>query len=511
MRRLILIILDGWGWSNEKTGNAIKSAKTPAIDYLTENYPLFLIQASGTAVGLPPLKEGNSEVGHLTIGAGRIVIQHLTMIDEALKNGSFFEKENFSQLINHVQNKNSKLHLIGLLTSGTVHASFDHLLSIIKHLKSKNISNPVWLHLFTDGKDSGKKESLNLLEKLEQEIRGSDVKIASLIGRDFGMDRDSNWPFTQKAYELLVSGSGEKTNNPKEALSNYHSQGITDEMIPPLLTTDENSLIEDGDGILFLNFREDSVRQLTAAFTQKDFEFFETKKFNDLFFATMTNYGDSLEVNPIFLRTEVKNTLGETLQNNKISQLHVAETAKYAHVTYFFNGLREEKFENETDVLIPSLTDLTANPEMKSNEIAEKVVEGIENDKHRFIVANFANPDMLSHTGNFEATVKGIEILDQAIDKIYKAGQAKETIILITADHGNAENLTYAGTGEKESKHNPNPVPILFIAPEFKKETAVQIENIEPEIKGMLQDIAPTILKLMNIEKPLEMTGVSLI
>lgn len=512
MKRVILIILDGWGWSKDKTGNAIFAAKTPNTDYLRKNYPFFLLQASGRAVGLPPLKEGDSEAGHLTIGAGRIVFQHLAKIDQALKDGSFFENETFGQLISHVKNNNSGLHLLGLLSSGTVHASLNHLLAIIKYLKSNKMTENVFLHLFTDGKDSGKKESLNLIDKIEEKIVGSGIRLATIIGRDFAMDRDNNWKLTKTAYDLLVFGSGEKIQNLKESISDCHAKGINDEEIPPLLTNTENGLIKEGDGVLFFNFREDSVRQLTRAFMDEGFKFFETKKIKNLFFATMTNYGNNLKAKPLFRKKEVKNTLGEILQKNGKKQLRLAETTKYAHVTYFFNGLKEEKFENETDVLSPSIENILENPEMKVKEIAGKIIEEVKNGNHEFTVANFANPDMLSHTGNFEATIKGIEAVDEVIGRIYKTTQNEKVVIIITGDHGNAENLTYLGTGEKEARHNPNPVPLYLIAKELKKEkTGDEMAAEERETKGMLQDIAPTILDLMDIEIPPEMTGISLI
>ena len=510
MKQVILLILDGWGWSKEKTGNAILSAKTPALDYIKKNYPFYLIQASGRAVGLPPLKEGDSEVGHLTIGAGRIIIQYLTIIDQSLKNGSFFENETFVKLLNHVKNDNAKLHLMGLLTSGTVHASLEHLIFIIRHLRLKDLDK-VFIHLFTDGRDSGKKESLNLIEKVEKEIAGSRIKIASLVGRDFAMDRDNNWELTKKAYELLVHGTGEKVKNLKEAIDHYHRQGITDETMPPLLA-ESDSLIEDNDGILFFNFREDSAKQLTRAFTDSEFNGFKTKKFRNLFFTTMTQYGSDLKIKPIFKRREVKNTLGEILENNSKKQLHIAETTKYAHLTYFFNGLREEKFENETDILIPSNNDYLSSPEMKAKEITEKILEELNSVSHEFVVANFANPDTLSHSGNIEMTIKGIEAVDEMISRIYKTAQTKETTILITSDHGNAENMTYTRSGEKETKHNLNPVPLFLVKNNFKKgKTEKELASEELEVKGMLQDIAPTILELMGIEKPPEMTGVNLI
>ncbi|MBI4117308.1 MAG: 2,3-bisphosphoglycerate-independent phosphoglycerate mutase [Parcubacteria group bacterium] len=516
MKRIILIILDGWGWSKEKNGNAILAADTPNMDYLKRNYPLFLIQASGLAVGLPPLKEGDSEVGHMTIGAGRIIIQHLTLIDGSIKNGSFFRNEIFIRLLEHVKKNKSKLHLIGLLTSGTVHASLGHLISIIKFLR-RGSSNKILLHLFSDGKDSGKKESLNLIAKVEREIAGSEIKIASLVGRDFAMDRESNWGMTQKAYNLLAFGLGEKTENLKETIESHFSHGITDELIPPILNLTDfaapiNPIVEDGDGILFLNFREDSIRQLARALSNPDFDFFETKKFKNLFLAAMTDYGAGIKVKPIFKREEIKNTLGEVLEQNGLSQLRIAETAKSAHLTYFFNGLREKKFENETDFIIPSSEDFLQNPEMKAGQIAQKIIEEAEKGSYQFIAANFANPDILSHSGDYEATVRGVEAVDRAIGAIYKAGQNGEGAILMAGDHGNAENLVYLGTGEKESRHNPNPVPFLIVGKKFKKEkTAGDLGREESEIKGTLQDVAPTILNLMDIEKPGEMTGINLI
>jgi len=517
MKQIILLILDGWGWSKEKNGNAILAANTPNMDYLKKNYPFFLLQASGPAVGLPPLKEGNSEVGHLTIGAGRIILQYLTIIDESIKNGSFFRNETFIRLLEHAKKNKSRLHLIGLLTSGTVHASSEHLISIIKHLR-QGLKNTALIHLFSDGKDSGKKESLNLIAKIEREIAGSEIKIASLVGRDFAMDRENNWKMTQKAYNLLVFGLGEKTGDLKKTIENQHSQGTSDELIPPILASPIepmgiiNPLVQNNDAVLFLNFREDSIRQLAQALSDPDFDFFETKKLENLFLTAMTDYGGKVKVKPIFKREEVKNTLGEILEQNGFNQLRIAETVKSAHLTYFFNGLREKRFQNETDFLIPSPENFFQNPEMKAAEIAQKIVEEAKRGDYRFIAANFANPDILSHSGDYKGTMKAVEAVDRAIGMIYKAGQNRETAILITGDHGNAENLTYLGTGEKESRHNHNPVPFLATGKKFKKEkTDSELIYEESEIKGILQDVAPTILNLMDLKKPKEMTGISLI
>lgn len=517
MNPLILVILDGWGWSRERMGNAILAAKTPNLDFIRSRFPFFLLQASGAAVGLPPLKEGNSETGHLAIGSGRVVMQHLSMIDQALKNGSFFENQTFLRLLEHLRSNGSRLHLMGLLTSGTVHASFEHLRGLVKFFKRRP-ELKVFLHLFTDGKDSGKKESELLLETLEKELAPapSNIRIVSLVGRDMAMDRDNNWRLTQDAYDLIAKGIGERTDDLKGSLRRYHTRDILDELVPPTILTDNSQqttndfLIRDGDGVLFFNFREDSVRQLTRAFTEKDFEFFGTVKFNDLFFATMTDYGRGLAVNPIFKKQETKNTLAEALERNGKKQLHVAESWKYAHVTYFFNGLNEEKLDNETDILIPSFGDYRDKPQMKAAEITDIVVQNLKRKSYDFILVNFANPDMLAHTGDFRITVKGIEAVDEMLGRIYDAASESGASILITSDHGNAESLTYQGTGEKESRHNLNPVPLYLVAPGSKEKTGNEAVSEEKEVKGMLQDVAPTILDIMNIQKPQEMTGESL-
>lgn len=507
---IILIVIDGWGFSKEKIGNAILSAKTPTFDKLKKEYPFFLLQASGLAVGLPPLKEGNSEVGHLVLGSGRIVPQYLTKIDEAIKDKTLFENKIFSDLIGYVKSKNSKLHLIGLLTSGTVHASLEHLLAIINFLQQKEELPKVNIHLFTDGRDSGKKESVSLLKIVNETIKDSNkFKVCSLIGRDFAMDKKEGWELTKKSYDLLINGSGNRVENLEESLKKYHFQEITDEIIPPTIL-EEDCLIKDGDGVFFFNFREDGMSQLIRAFAEENFNYFETKKLN-LFLVTMTNYGKNLKSKHLFDREEIKNTLGEVLQNNNKTQLRIAEKIKSAHITYFFNGLKEEPFLNEKDIFIESVKDPENNPRMSLDGIKKALFDELKKNKYDFILVNFANPDILSHTGNFQATVKGIEAIDQTVEEIYNKLK-DEAIIIIISDHGNAERLTYSTTGEIETKHNINPVPLYLVAEEFKKEKSpYHIIQEEKEINGLLSDIAPTILALMGIEKPQEMTGINLI
>ena len=512
MRQVILLILDGWGWFSGKVGNAIAQANTPTIDFIHKNYPMVLLQASGPAVGLPWGEIGNSEVGHLTIGTGRITLQYLTRINQAIDDGTFFENESLLKAAKHVKSKKSKLHIMGLATSGTVHSSLKHLYALLDFGGKQNIEN-IYIHLFTDGKDSKPRESLDLLKQaLDYVAKNKTGEIVCLIGRNFAMDRDENWNLTQKAYELLTKGEGNKTDDLLKSLKEYHGQGISDEFIPgTILNGSEGKLIEDNDAVIFFNFREDSVRQLTRAFADKEFSFFPVKSMPNLLFVTMTDYSKAFNILPVFKQPEIKNQLAEILELNNKKQLHIAETEKYAHATYFFNGLKEEPLEHETDIFIQSFKNLIENPGMKAMEIAQKVEEEIRGENFDFIVANFANPDVLAHSGNFNAVVKGIGLMDEAVKKIYDSAIDKNAALIITSDHGNAESLFYSGTGEKETRHNLNPVPFYLIARQYQRpRTDEEISGQIKEVKGILADIAPTILQLLNIPQPQEMIGNSL-
>jgi len=521
LRPVVLTILDGWGYSKQKHGNAILNAKTPNIDSIQQNYPSLLLQASGTAAGMTWGESGNSEVGHLTIGAGRIVFQYLSRINKAISNGEFFENEVFKKAVSHVKTNNSTLHLVGLLTSGSVHAYLAHLFALIDLATKNQISN-VKIHLFTDGKDSGLKEAPALIKKVKDYIDKSGFgSIATIIGRDFAMDRDKNWTYTKKAYDLLVHGDGDpvksqgdngvgKTLDIKNKLEEIYNFGITDSKLPPLVI-DEQGLIKENDAVIFFNFREDSMRQLARSFVEQDFNIFPVERFKNLFVIVMTQYlVDSLNV--AFPIPRIKNGLAEVLNQNNKKQFHVAETEKYAHVTYFFNGLNNEPYSGETDVFIESKKELLENPEMRTPEIAEKVLESINKNSYDFYVINLANTDVLSHSGSFEATVKGVEAVDKAIGQLVGAVLEKDGTIIITSDHGNAEAMLYKSSGESETKHNDNPVPFYLIGKEFEKHRSDNdIESTMKQSSGLLADIAPTILELMNIEKPAEMTGESLL
>lgn len=510
MRPIVLTILDGWGYSKQKHGNAILSAATPNIDSLQQNYPSLLLQASGKATGMTWGESGNSEVGHLTIGAGRIIFQYLSQINKAISNGEFFENKTFQKAVNHVKSKNSALHLAGLLTSGSVHASLNHLLALIDLSVQNNIRN-LKIHIFTDGKDSGLKEAPALIKKLQNYIDEKGIgTIATIIGRDYAMDRDKNWSETKKAYDLMVYGDGENVSDLSKKIEEIYNFDITDSKLPPLIL-DKNGLIKENDALIFFNFREDSMRQLTRSFVEQNFQIFPVKKFEDVFVVVMTQYlVDSLNV--AFPIPKIKNGLAEVINQNNKKQFHIAETEKYAHITYFFNCLNNDPYDNEDDVFIESNREYLENPEMRVFEIVEKVATNLNENSYDFYVINLANADVLSHLGSFETTIKGVEAVDRAIGKLTQTILEKDGAMIITSDHGNAEAMLYKSSGEQETRHNDNPVPFYLIGKEFERQRSDEdIESAMKQSSGLLSDIAPTILELMGIEKPPEMIGESLL
>ncbi|MBI2064052.1 MAG: 2,3-bisphosphoglycerate-independent phosphoglycerate mutase [Candidatus Yanofskybacteria bacterium] len=514
----ILAILDGWGFSNKKIGNPIATANKPTIDMLARLYPMTLLQASGLAVGMTWGESGNSEVGHLNIGAGRIVEQYLSRINRAIKDGTFFTNEALAGAFDSAQKNNSRIHLIGLLTSGTAHSDFSHIIALLELAKQKGYPE-VYLHIFSDGKDSGLQESPELLEKLNAEIRTSGiVKIATLIGRNFAMDRDNNWKLTKGAYELLVSAAGERSDDLIATVRKHHSSGRNDSNMSAIVVNNSGFTgISDNDSLIFFNFREDSMRQIVRPFVELNFSLLPVKVFKNIYVCTMTNYLElpvgSLKVHIGFAPPTIVNGLAEVLEINGKKQLHVAETEKYAHTTYFFNGLRSDKYAGEIDIAIESNKDHVHNPEMKSQEIAQKVIDEIDGGIYDIIVLNFANADILAHTGNYDAVVKGVEAIDSALGAIYNSAIIqKDGIMLVTADHGNAESLVYRSSGEAETRHDDNPVPFYLVGRQFQiDKTPEKIAQETSEISGMLSDIAPTVLELLGIPQPEEMSGKSLL
>ena len=515
---VILVILDGFGRGPENAANAIFKAKKPNFDFIEKNFLGTNLQASGIAVGLPWGEEGNSEVGHLNLGAGRIVYQYLPRIMFAIRDGSFFKNPELLASAEHVKKNNSAFHIIGLIGSGNVHSYIDHLYAALDFAKNENIKE-VFIHAFTDGRDSPPKDALMFYEKLQNKILESYpfAKVSSLIGRHFALDRDNNWDRTEKAYKLLTENTGEVFSDIKSAIESDYGKHITDEFIEPKIIPStsqrDGGPIKDGDAVLFLDFREDSARQLTRAFVEDDFNHFPRKKINDLYFATMTRYEKGLPINVLFEPLKIESTLAEVVSKADKSQVHIAETEKYAHVTYFFNGLVEPAFPKETRELVPSEKDynFSKRPEMDAFKITEKIIEALKSNCD-FVVANYANSDMVGHTGDFDAAVKAVEVLDSEIGKIIAEVLKNDAALVITSDHGNADEMINLLTGAPQTEHTGNPVPFYLVAKDLKQEKdPEEVEIGKLETGGILADVAPTILELMDIKQPSEMTGKSLL
>jgi 2,3-bisphosphoglycerate-independent phosphoglycerate mutase len=527
MKPIILAILDGWGLGSSGPTNAIAQAKIPNLKKVEKNYPSCSLQASGIAVGLPWDEAGNSEVGHLTIGAGRVIYQYLPRISMEIKSEDFFKNPAFIKMVNHVKKNNSIFHLIGLISSGNVHSYLEHFYGLLEFARQNKIEK-LRLHLFTDGKDAPLKEGKKIVANLQEKLKNPDWKIASVIGRFYAMDRNKNWDRTEKTYNLLTQGQGEKTQNPIKKLEEYYEQDLTDAYINPTVVVDSPphqkfggggkkqepvGLIKENDGIIFFNFREDSARQLTKAFVLEEFKEFPRQFIKNLFFCAMTQYEKNLPIEVAYPPIEIKNHLTELLGKMGKRVLKVAETEKYAHVTYFFNGGKEELCPGEYRQLIPSkiVSHYDQQPEMQADKVTEAVVQGVK-DKYDLIIVNYANADMIGHTGNLEAGIKAVECLDKNIGRLIGLAEYGECILIITSDHGNVEEMVNLLTGEIKTEHTANPVPLYLVGKEFRK-PAQSPSGIEAggEPQGILCDIAPTILDLMKIPQSSEMTGASLL
>jgi 2,3-bisphosphoglycerate-independent phosphoglycerate mutase len=518
MKPVYLIILDGWGENPNLEGNAIAQAKTATIDQLVRHYPQTLLQASGISVGLPWGEVGNSEVGHLTLGAGRVVYQSLPRITLSIQDGSFFKNENFLAAVENVKKNNGALHIMGLASNGGVHSSLDHLHALLELGKNNGIAK-ICLHLFTDGRDAPPNSGINVIRDIEQRIKDiPGARIATLSGRYFAMDRNDNWNRTEKAYNLLTLGEGAREKSAESALEKSYAKNITDEFVEPVVIEDENGNIfpiAEKDSVIFFNFREDRARQLTKAFALPTFSKFERKKYlPDIEFVTMTKYEDNLPVRVAFGPQEIKNCLGEVLSQNKINQLRIAETEKYAHVTFFFNGGREEPFLGEERILVPSQSVSTYDkvPEMSAYVIEEKILEDLGKGKHGFTLVNFANADMVGHTGNLKAAISAAEAVDGCLGKIIPEILKIGGHIFITADHGNAEEMINPRTEEIDTEHSIFPVPFWYLNPENRRQKSEsEIIKVKNSVGGILSDVAPTVLAVMNIPTPPEMTGQNLL
>lgn len=513
---VVLAILDGWGESENKDGNAILNAQTPTIDKLNQYYPKMLLEASGMAVGVTWGEEGNSEVGHQTLGAGQVIYQNLPRIDLAIENGSFFRNEMLLKAINYAKKNNSSLHLMGLLSDGGVHSHINHLFALLDLAKLQGMTENVFIHIFTDGRDTGDKEGIRFIKMLQQRIKSIGTgKIATITGRYYAMDRNQNYDRIQLSFQAMTEGVGIKTENPIEAIEKQYQEGKGDEYLKPIVITEKNGAlvgkINDNDAIIFFNFREDRARQLVAAFIAPGFDKLDqkVKRPQNIKLVGMTKYKDDLPMEEAFPRQSVNVCLGKIISENGLKQLRIAETEKYAHVTYFFNVGMEKTFKGEDRALIPSknLSSYADAPEMSAREITSRLLTEIGQDKYDFILVNYANPDMVGHTGNLKASIKAVETIDAELEKLIPAVIEKGGCLLITADHGNAEEIINLKTGEKDTEHSQNPVPLWFITPDNHDNTRKNPINFE----GMLTDIAPTILDIFGIKKPAEMTGESLL
>ncbi len=500
----MLMILDGFGINERKDGNAIAIANTPVIDKLLKLNPNTTIKTSGLDVGLPEGQMGNSEVGHTNIGAGRIVYQELTRITKSIEDGDFFSIPELVGAIENCKKHNSKLHIMGLLSNGGVHSHIRHLYALLELAKRKDFED-VYVHCFLDGRDTPPASGEGFITELEQKMAEKGVgKIASISGRFYSMDRDKRWERVEKSYNALVNGIGEKATSATQAIEESYQKEIFDEFVLPTLICNNDepiATIGENDSVIFLNFRPDRAREITRSLVDKDFTGFERKYF-PLYYVCFTNYDETIEnVHIVFKKDEIKNTLGEIVSKKGLTQLRIAETEKYAHVTFFFNGGEEKQYKGEDRILIPSpkVETYDMKPEMSAIEVTDKVVEVIESKKYNTIILNYANPDMVGHTGNLEATIKAIETIDTCVGRVVEALEKVNGVAIITADHGNSEQMIDYTTGEPHTAHTTNPVPLILVG---KKAT------LKP---GRLADLAPTMLEIMGIEKPAEMTGTSLI
>ncbi len=503
----MLMILDGFGDNPNKDGNAIKLANTPNIDKLMKKYPNTDIYTSGKYVGLPDGQMGNSEVGHTNIGAGRIVYQELTRITKSIEDGDFFSNPEFIAAIENCKKHNSKLHILGLVSDGGVHSHIRHLYGLLEMAKRRDFEN-VYVHCFLDGRDTPPASAEGYIAKLQDKMKEKGIgKIASISGRFYAMDRDKRWQRIQKCYDALVNGEGLKAGTAIKAIEDSYQKEVFDEFVEPTVICNGEepvAKIEENDSVIFFNFRPDRAREITRTLVDKDFNEFETKKM-DLYFVCFTNYDETMpNVHIAFKKEVLHNTFGEVVSKAGLTQLRIAETEKYAHVTFFFNGGEEKQYPGEDRILVPSpkVETYDQKPEMSAYEVTDKVVEAIQSDKYDVVILNFANTDMVGHTGSLPAAIKAVEAVDECVGRIVKIIEEKKGNLIITADHGNAEQMIDYATGEPHTAHTTNPVPIILITED---------QTIKLKENGKLADLAPTMLDLMGIEKPEEMTGESLL
>lgn len=501
-KKALLMILDGWGIGNKTKSDVIYSTPTPYWDYLTSTYPNSQLQASGENVGLPDGQMGNSEVGHLNIGAGRVLYQDLVKINKACQTGSILENPEIKSAFTYAKESGKSIHFMGLTSNGGVHSSLDHLYALCDIAKHYELSN-VFIHCFMDGRDTDPRSGKGFIEEVENHCAKSAGKIASIIGRYYAMDRDKRWERVKVAYDLIVNGIGEKANDMVAAMQASYDADVTDEFVKPITNATIDGTIKDGDVVIFFNYRNDRAKELTIVLTQQDMPQEGMHTIPGLQYYCMTPYDASFTgVHILFDKENVSNTLGEYLSNLGKKQLHIAETEKYAHVTFFFNGGRENPYEGEERILVasPKVATYDLKPEMSAYEVKDKLVEAIKEEKYDFIVVNYANGDMVGHTGIYEAIEKAVTAVDECVKETVEAAKAADYEVIIIADHGNADNAVNAD-GTPNTAHSLNPVPCVYVTS----------NNNATIADGILADVAPTILHIMGLEQPAEMTGKNLI
>ncbi|HCM52775.1 TPA: 2,3-bisphosphoglycerate-independent phosphoglycerate mutase [Candidatus Wolfebacteria bacterium] len=508
-RTVILVIIDGWGVGRSDFSNPIHTVNPQTFDFLKHNFPNGTLQASGISVGLPWGEEGNSEVGHMNMGAGKVVYQNYPKITLALRNGTFYTNAVLKESFDHAIANNSSVNIIGLLGEANVHASFEHLDALLRYADQIAFpSDRINLHLISDGRDSDPHSVMKLIGRLPHV-----EQLASIGGRYYGMDRDKHWDRIKPAYDVMT-GTSPLTTDLSSYVQQFYDKNLNDEYIAPTLVGATARPIQDNDSVIFFNFREDRMKQIVRSFTDPTFKEFPTKQFANILFSSFIEYDPSFAIPVIFPPEELGNPLGKVLADNHRTQWRIAETEKYAHITYFFNGLREKPFDAEYRVLIPSKKEFNyaEHPEMQAAEVTSRLVEAIEEKAYDFILCNYANADIIAHTGNMQASIEAVKIIDASIDKVVKAALDTDSILVITADHGNVERLANPMTGEPETKHDANPVPIYLVANEYKRpRSEEEVKSSEQSSIGVLADIAPTILDLMHLPRPEEMTAQSLI
>jgi 2,3-bisphosphoglycerate-independent phosphoglycerate mutase len=502
-KKVLLLILDGWGITQDPSVSAVAQAKTPFIDSLYEKYPSAQLLTHGMNVGLPEGQMGNSEVGHMNLGAGRIIYQDLAKVNLAVKKNTLHLEPVLQEAFTYAKKNHKKLHFLGLVSNGGVHSHIDHLKGLLLAANEKGLEQ-VFVHAFTDGRDVDPKSGAGFISEIEKHMAKTTGKLASVIGRYFAMDRDKRWERIKKAYDLLIFGKGNASEDAVKSIKASYSEGITDEFIEPIVLVENNkpvATISEDDVVIFFNFRTDRGRQLTEVLTQKDHADFGMKTL-PLYYVTLTNYDDSYKnIRVVYTKEHITDTLGEVLERNHKTQIRIAETEKYPHVTFFFNGGREEPFKDEKRILCPSpkVATYDLQPEMSACEIRDKIIPEINAKSADFICLNFANPDMVGHTGVFEAAVRACETVDSCAQSIVEAALKKNYSTIIIADHGNSETMINPD-GSPNTAHTTNPVPLIIVDPEIKSVKS-----------GILGDIAPTILHLMGVKKPAVMDRESLV